>query len=118
MSPREGYRVWIRYADEVAGEVDLSDLAGRGVFKAWENRSCFEAVRVAADGGIAWGDEIELFPDALYMRLTDKSVSTIARRQEGNQMGKWLVENMPRGINLELPDRGEHDREIPFLGGD
>ena len=30
-------------------------------------------------------------------------------------MGKWLVENMPRGTNLEVPaDRGS-DREIPFI---
>ncbi len=31
--PRAGYRVWLRYGNGVEGEVDLSDLAGRGVFK-------------------------------------------------------------------------------------
>ena len=71
---REGYRVWLRYSDGVTGEVDLADLAGRGVFKAWESRACFETVRVAEDGGIAWGEEVELCPDALYMRLTGKLV--------------------------------------------
>ena len=68
--PREGYRLWLRYADGVAGEVDLSDLAGRGVFEAWKNRACFETVRIAEGGGIAWGEDIELCPDALYMKLT------------------------------------------------
>lgn len=30
-------------------------------------------------------------------------------------LGQWLVENMPRGIELELPDRkNEPEREIPF----
>ena len=30
-------------------------------------------------------------------------------------LGQWLVENMPRGIELELPDRkSEPEREIPF----
>lgn len=77
VSPREGYRVWLRYTDGVAGEVDLSDLAGRGVFQAWASRDCFEAVRVAADGGIAWGEEIELCPDALYMKLIGKSVEEV-----------------------------------------
>ena len=77
VAPREGYRVWLRYPNGVAGEVDLSDLAGRGVFQAWESRACFEAVRIAADGGIAWGEEIELCPDALYMRLTGKSVEEV-----------------------------------------
>lgn len=31
-------------------------------------------------------------------------------------MGRWLVENMPRGTNLEIPARGgESRREIPFV---
>ncbi len=32
-------------------------------------------------------------------------------------LGKWLVENMPRGIELELPSRREEEREIPFIDG-
>ncbi|MCY4037349.1 MAG: DUF2442 domain-containing protein [bacterium] len=77
VAPRGGYRIWLRYSDGVVGEVDLSDLAGRGVFRAWESRACFDAVRVTADGGVAWGEEIELCPDALYMRLTGKSVEEV-----------------------------------------
>ena len=30
---REGLRIWLRFSDGSAGEVDLSDLAGRGVFR-------------------------------------------------------------------------------------
>jgi len=29
-------------------------------------------------------------------------------------LGRWLVENMPRGYDLELPDRREPDRPSPF----
>ena len=29
-------------------------------------------------------------------------------------LGQWLVENMPRGIELEMPSRREPEREIPF----
>ena len=29
-------------------------------------------------------------------------------------LGQWLVENMPRGIELELPDRSSN-RKIPFI---
>ena len=36
------------------------------------------------------------------------------RVPEEMPMGKWLVENMPRGIELELPDRSDPPREIPF----
>lgn len=30
-------------------------------------------------------------------------------------MGRWLVENTPRGTNLEIPSRRESGREIPFI---
>ena len=30
-------------------------------------------------------------------------------------LGQWLVENMPRGIDLEIPDRREPERPIPFV---
>ena len=29
-------------------------------------------------------------------------------------LGRWLVDNVPRGGVLETPDRGEPDREPPF----
>ena len=74
VEPREGYRIWLRYKDGAAGEVDLSHLAGRGVFKAWNDRTYFETVHVTQDGGIAWRNEIELCPDALYMQLTGETV--------------------------------------------
>ena len=66
------YRLWLRYVDDVEGEVNLSHLAGRGVFAAWDDYRAFEKVHIGADGAIAWNDEIELCPDALYLRLTGK----------------------------------------------
>ena len=33
-------------------------------------------------------------------------------------MGQWLVENMPRGTNLEIPGGRESRREIPFVTGE
>ena len=68
-----GYRIWLRYTDGVEGEVDLSHLAGRGVFKAWSDRKVFEGVHVDESGAIAWSEELDLCPDALYLRLTGKT---------------------------------------------
>lgn len=40
-----------------------------------------------------------------------------ARQKARMPLGKWLVENMPRGSNLEIPDRHEPDRKNPFFSG-
>lgn len=75
--PLDGYRIWLRYADGVEGEVDLGDLAGRGVFKAWAARKVFESVHIDESGAIAWQGDLDLCPDALYLRLTGKAVEEV-----------------------------------------
>ncbi len=74
---REGYRIWLRYADGAQGEVDLSHLEGKGVFRAWRDRPFFEQVHIGGGDAISWSDEIEICPDSLYMRLTGKSPEDI-----------------------------------------
>jgi hypothetical protein len=64
---REGYRVWIRFEDGISGEVDLSDLVGKGVFQSWEDPEEFRKVFIDEETGtIAWPGNIDLAPDALY----------------------------------------------------
>ena len=74
---REGYRIWVRYSDGVDGEIDLSDLVGKGVFTAWNEPGYFENVHIDEAGAIAWSDEIDLCPQSLYMDLTGKSVEEV-----------------------------------------
>jgi len=40
------YKIWVKYSDGVEGEVDLSHLAGKGVFKVWNDYSAFEKVYI------------------------------------------------------------------------
>ncbi len=72
VQPREKFRLWLRYSDGVEGELDLSELAGRGMFAAWTEPGVFERVHIAPHRAIAWSDDLELCPDALYMELTGK----------------------------------------------
>lgn len=72
VEPRDGYRIWLRYSDGAAGEINLSPLVGQGMFAAWEDRACFAGVRLAEHGAIVWDDDLELCPDALYRQLTGK----------------------------------------------
>ena len=67
------YRLYLEFSDGEKGEVDLSDLADKGVFQVWNDHSFFEQVQIADHRAIQWNDEIELCPDALYMQLTGKT---------------------------------------------
>ncbi len=40
----------------------------------------------------------------------------LKREEPRIPLGRWLVENMPRIDDLELPDRHEPDRPSPFEG--
>lgn len=63
--------------------VDLSHLAGRGAFSVWVQPGRFDSVRIGARGEVAWGDELELCPDALYLRLTGKRPEEVFPGLEG-----------------------------------
>ena len=67
------YRIRVRFADGVEGEVDLSHLAGRGVFSLWRDYTVFQQVHLGPHGEIVWNDEVELCPDSMYMQLTGKT---------------------------------------------
>ena len=72
VEPLGKYRIWLQYSDGVSGEIDLSDVAGRGVFQAWDKPGCFERVYIAPHRATAWGEDIELCPESLYIELTGK----------------------------------------------
>ena len=61
------YRLWVRFEDGVEGEVDVSDLVGKGVFKAWQDPEFFNQVYIDEEAGtVAWPGDLDLAPDALY----------------------------------------------------
>jgi len=67
------YRLQLTFDDGMSGPVDLSGLVGKGVFALWRDRRFFEQVRIGSLGELAWGDQIDLCPDALYLRVTGKN---------------------------------------------
>jgi len=70
---RPGYHIYLEFADGTNGEVDLSRLAGKGVFRVWNDYRVFENVRLGNHREIQWDDEIELCANSLYLELTHKS---------------------------------------------
>jgi hypothetical protein len=69
-----GYRLELAFDDGVRGILDLADFAGVGVFQAWLKPGFFEQVVITDSGALAWPGDLDLCPDALYLRLTGKAV--------------------------------------------
>jgi len=70
--PLDNYIIQLNFADGVSGEVDLSHLAGKGVFSFWDRYENFKNVAVINGRWLAWSDEIDLDADSLYLKLTGK----------------------------------------------
>ncbi|MCY3018057.1 MAG: DUF2442 domain-containing protein [Planctomycetota bacterium] len=69
----QGYRLDLTFDDGKRGVVSLSHLVGKGVFSAWTDYSVFKGVRIGAAGELVWGEQVDLCPDALYLRATHQS---------------------------------------------
>jgi hypothetical protein len=76
-SPLPSFRLELRFDNGEAGVVDLSSLAGRGVFAAWNEAGVFQRVAITAEGAVEWPGELDLCPDALYLRMTGKKIEEV-----------------------------------------
>ncbi|MDH4329730.1 MAG: DUF2442 domain-containing protein [Nitrospira sp.] len=67
-----GYRLELEFDDGVSGTVDVSEAVGKGVFALWRDPLAFERVRIGSSGELDWDDQVDLCPDALYLKVTGK----------------------------------------------
>ena len=67
-----GFQLDLAFADGTRGVVDLSDLAGHGVFALWNDYAEFRKVRIGDTGELVWSDKIDLCPDSLYLKVSGK----------------------------------------------
>lgn len=75
--PLGGYRLYIRFEDDVAGELDLSTrLEFEGVFAPLRDLAMFSQARVHPElGTVVWPNGADLDPDVLYAALTGTEVT-------------------------------------------
>ena len=76
VQPVAQYRVWIRFSDGMEGEVDLSDLVGKGVFALWHEPAQFARVSIDPQNHtLTWPGGIDICPDVLYQDIMTTKVS-------------------------------------------
>jgi hypothetical protein len=71
------YHLELEFDDGVSGTVDLSEAVGKGVFAVWRDPLVFEQVRIGSSGELVWGEQVDLCPDALYLKVTGKKPEDI-----------------------------------------
>jgi len=60
------YLIWLKYSDNTEGQIDLSHLINKPVFKNWTNPLFFDKVYIDNEtDAIAWDENIELCPNNL-----------------------------------------------------
>ncbi len=71
-----GYRLYLRFEDDVDGEVDLSELVEfKGVFAPLRAVEEVEKVKVDHElGTVCWRNGADLDPDVLYSILTGEPI--------------------------------------------
>ena len=71
---RSGYRIYLEYADGVHGEIDLSDLAGKGIFAPWLDPRRLQPSPPRPRPHHPLDQRNHPLPRALYLELTGKSL--------------------------------------------
>ncbi len=69
--PLDAFRLYVRFVDGLAGEVDMAALVhspGAGVFAQLAEPSRF-AQAFVEHGAVTWPGEIDLAPDAMYAEI-------------------------------------------------
>ena len=73
----QNYKLELSYDDGRQGLVDLSNLAGKGVFSLWNDYDAFRKVKIGSSGELVWNDQVDLCPDSLYLKLTKQKPEDI-----------------------------------------
>lgn len=64
------YRIWLRFADGVEGEIDLSSELWGEMFEPLKDKGQFEKFQLNAElGTITWPNGADFAPEFLYQRL-------------------------------------------------
>ncbi len=108
---RPNYRLWVKYADGPSGEVDLSDIAGKGEYVAWNDPEIFRGVYIDSKTEvISWGNYVEICPDAVYLALTGLPVEALYPDiREDVWVENWKVmvgykESLPKLVEVKALD--------------
>ena len=67
---RREYRIWVRFADGIEGEIDLKDELWGEVFESLKDKAMFESFSLNQElETIVWSNGADFAPEFLYQKL-------------------------------------------------
>lgn len=79
------YRLYVEFEDGIKGTIDLSKWVGKGVFEYWNDEKKFKSFKITPDKKLQWNEDIDMDPDAFYLKLIGKTFGEYA----GNKQLLW-----------------------------
>ena len=73
-----GYKMELLFEDGVEGIIDLVKWKGNGVFKFWNDENNFKDFHITDTKKLQWNEDIDMDPDAFYLRLINKTFEEYA----------------------------------------
>ena len=80
-----------------------SHLVGKGVFSSWNDYNTFQDVKIGSSGELVWSDQIDIFPDSLYLKITNQKPEILFPNLKQNE----LLSNWGRAQGQETPNKIE-----------
>jgi len=77
----DNYRLWLRFNDGAAGEVDFSSKPRTGVFADWNNYDNFRLARIGDCGELLWNDQVDFCPDSLWLQVTGQKPEALLEQR-------------------------------------
>jgi hypothetical protein len=77
----EQCQIFLAFSDGIEGTLDLSDLAGRGVFQKLRDPDFMDQLYIDRESGtIAWPGGLDLDPVVLYSKISHKPIEESLHR--------------------------------------
>jgi hypothetical protein len=76
--PLENYKLFLKFDDGINGEIELSNLKGKGVFEYWNDENNFKNFKII-DNIIIWNDILDMDSNAFYLKIINKTFEEYAR---------------------------------------
>lgn len=77
------YKIQAKFNDGTEGVYDLSDMAGKGVFKSWEEDDNFNKVFINPESGaVTWPGDIDIDTLNLYCNIKGIDIDDFIKNQK------------------------------------